>query len=108
MKPGNECPTWNELGIEPPTGFEASDWADFFWNDLWECHPNEEQTGYVYCENKKYHYYLWMVQPDDKDYSEHAGKRVCHSETDFGQKICKALGGIELEQPIWADPTFEF
>ena len=90
-------PTWDELGIEPPTGFETNNFMEFS-SDTWYCFPNEEQTGSVYCDNESQGYAIWMFQPDDADAGELAGKRVCqgHDEESFGEKVCKALGREEI------------
>ncbi len=91
--------TFEELGIEPPAGFETSEGTTEFENDNWYCFPNEEWNGYVFCCNRKHSYDLLMWQADDPD-SVLAGKRACYADSNstFGEKICKALGGKEIEE----------
>ena len=98
--------SWDDLVIPIPSGFETD--ARFsnteFWNDDWYCYPNEERNGYVYCDNNNRGYSLYMYQPDDELYSEYAGKRTCspwEGAGSLGDKICKALGGREIEEGIY-------
>ena len=87
-------PSWDDLGIESPAGFEALSTNTVFWNETWECFPNEETTGYVYCRNQKYSYTIYMYQPDDPNGSLYAGKRTCYVDEagTLGEKVCKSLG----------------
>ena len=96
--------TWDELTMAPPAGFETDPHNLEFWNDTWDCVPNEERTGYVYCDNNIRSYTLYMYQPDDEGAGELAGKRTCspwEGAGSLGDKICKALGGREIEEGIY-------
>ncbi len=87
----DDLPSWDELGIEPPSGFSQNAYTEFY-NDTWYCFPNEERTGYVYC-NSEQSYTIKMWQPDDAD-SVLAGKRACivGAAGTVGERVCKALG----------------
>ena len=102
----------NDLEIKPSSGFETDDNTSEYWNEQWYCFPNEELTGYVYCERMTPQgdplYHLFMFQPDDEPYSEFAGKRVCTGNTDLGTKVCKALGGKKLPDDLWGVDAYEF
>ncbi|MBQ3666987.1 MAG: type II secretion system protein [Elusimicrobiaceae bacterium] len=88
---------WEDLMLPAPSGFETDDYTTEFWNDDWYCFPNEESSGYVYCDNNTRGYTLYMYQPDDEIYPDYAGKRICMAAADtFGEKICKTLGGREI------------
>ncbi len=104
--------SWNDLEIKPSSGFEAYDYSTEYENEQWYCFPNEELVGYVYCSRmdpqRNYLYTLFMFQPDDELYSEFAGKRVCTGNTDFGTKVCKALGGKKLPDDLWSADAYEF
>ena len=108
---GDGHPSWNDLEIKPSSGFETSSYVAEYWNEQWYCLPNEEGTGYVYCTRTdpqgNWLYTLFMFQPDDEFYSEFAGKRVCTADTDFGAKVCKALGGKKLPDDLWG-AAYEF
>ena len=89
----DDLPSWDELGIEPPSGFSQNAYTEFY-NDTWYCFPNEERTGYVYCVRNindagTYAIYLW--QPDEPNFLL-AGKRTCMGINSFGESVCKALG----------------
>ena len=95
MNGTGEQPTWDELGIEPPAGFECGDDNGGMecWNGTWSCYPNEEGSGYASCINEKHSYSIYMYQPDEHIYPELAGKRTCEATPDtFGERLCKALG----------------
>ena len=104
--------SWNDLEIKPSSGFETDDNTSEYWNEQWYCFPNEELTGYVYCDREdsqgNYLYELWMFQPDEDKYpAAFVGKRICMSNTDLGTKVCKALGGKKLEVAGWSN-IYEF
>ncbi len=70
-------------------------------NDYWRCFPNEEPSGYVYCQhntNDGGAFDIWMYQPDDEIYPEYAGMMTCETGSTEGHKICKALGGKKLNE----------
>ncbi len=95
------------LGIESVPGFTNTG-AELM-NELWYCFPNEESTGYVYCNRKgDEDYSILMFQPDDESYSVYAGKRICASYTDFGERVCTSLGGKEMASGGWGNKDFEF
>ena len=98
---------FEDLVADEPNGFETYNTLEFD-NDQWYCFPNEEGTGYSYCDNKQHAYLIVMVQPDDEPYSAFAGKRICVSRDEFGIRLCKALGGKELDDKFWGHRSFEF
>ncbi len=60
-------------------------------NDLWYCFPNEELTGYVYCDSKwksdDKNFSIMITQPDDSN--NPAGKLLCLDWDKTGR--CKFL-----------------
>ena len=111
-KGNNAFLSWNDLEIKPSSGFETYDYSTEYANEQWYCFPNEEETGYVYCNRTdtqgNYLYGLFMFQPDEELYSEFAGKRVCTGHTDLGTNVCKALGGKKLPDDLWSADAYEF
>lgn len=91
-------PSLDELGISCPSGWDCSDdiSGTEMENDLWYCFPNEEFSGYVYCDakwrNANNTGTLWITQPDEHTSRLPAGKRFCSGDVSF----CKLLGGKEI------------
>ena len=69
-------------------------------NDYWTCFPNEEQTGYVYCQHvidNDNTFYIVMYQPDDPNIEKARDMVTCQSQGDKAEKVCKTLGGQLIE-----------
>lgn len=90
--PGPGCASIFDLGISCPDGWECSSVGEME-NDDWYCFPNEECSGYVYCDSKKYNFIIMMIQSDDEGFEEARGNLCCFAGNDEGDRICKSLGG---------------
>ena len=95
-----EYPSADDLGVSWPSDWECgSDGAECE-SDLWYCYPNEEGTGYVYCESKwkaeRENFMILITQPDEPNYP--AGKRFCiNPDGGDALAVCKFLGAKEVE-----------
>ena len=91
---GYTSPSADDLGVSWPEDWECSSTSGNTecWSDLWSCFPNEDGTGYVYCESMwketGKNFSITITQPDDSP----AGKRYCARNESF----CKSLGGKEI------------
>ncbi len=94
-------PDADTLGANWPSDWDCDDERNIACgNDYWYCFANEESTGYVYCEhtiNDTNSFAIWMYQPDDELYPEYASMTTCGCLGTEGHKICKALGGKQLD-----------
>ncbi len=92
--------TITDLGIDCPDGWACSEYGDME-NDTWDCFPNEEGFGEVYCINNNMQFIIEMYQLDDINSPEYAGMMVCGATADtIGEKVCKTLGGKLLDGSI--------
>jgi len=87
-----------DVGVSWPSDWECADGFGYDLdceNELWNCFPNEENTGYVYCSSKwkaeGENFNIWITQPDE-DGGYPPGKRFCDGNASF----CKSLGGKEI------------
>ena len=101
-----------DLGIDCPDGWTCSEYGEMT-NDYWDCWPNEERSGMVYCSHEfndddGSYFEISMCQPDDEEIctADTKGKTIC-SGISKGQRICKALGGkLIQEDNNWANYSF--
>ena len=91
----DEYPSADDLGVNWPGDWECDDNGIECENDYWYCFPNEETTGYVYCDHYDgiHGFFIFMYQPDDPYYEKYRGMTTCLADGDEGHKVCKALGG---------------
>ena len=89
--------TITDLGIDCPDGWTCNDDGEME-NDYWYCFPNEEISGYVYCQHHigEKSFFIVMYQLDEYLYENVKGMMTCEPETGL-EKVCKALGGKLLE-----------
>ena len=101
LENGNYCgengPGPDMLGVSWPGDWQTSSNNLYGETDKWQCFPNEECTGYVYCSAVWLgadSVSIWMYQPDESLSPEFAGKRTCNpGSSEKSVRICKALGG---------------
>lgn len=93
----------SELDADFPSDWQCSGYECE--NDYWYCFPNEECTGTVMCRHETNDGLLdiWMFQPDDPECEICRGKTMCFADGEEGNKICKVLGGKNVE-----DKPFDF
>ena len=95
-----------DLGIDCPDGWTCDEESGEMENDYWYCLPNEEFSGMVYCfhqmDDSSNGFDIQMVQPDDDEiYPEYAGMMICAATIPEGHKVCKALGGKQLDDWVY-------
>ncbi len=86
------CASIFDLNIDCPEGWECSNVGEME-NDDWYCFPNEECSGYVYCDSRKENFIIMMTQPDETGFGECIGNTCCFAYNDRSDKICRAIGG---------------
>ena len=99
--PSGNYPSQDSLGASWPSDWKC--WGMECENDYWYCFPNEEGTGYVYCDhsldnNNGFSINMW--QPDDRYYPQYAGMMTCSAWGTKAHNVCKALGGKKIDD--WA------
>ena len=102
-----------DIGVDCPDGWTCDEESGEMENDYWDCWPNEERSGMVYCSHEfndddGSYFEISMCQPDDEEIctADTKGKTIC-SGISKGQRICKALGGkLIQEDNNWANYSF--
>ena len=95
--PGGGCdklPSAEDLGVNWPGDWEYDN-NGYCVNDYWYCFPNEEGTGYVYCEHhdENNEFFIVMYQSDDPNIEGARGMLTCQPRSANSTKVCQALGG---------------
>lgn len=99
LENGSYAPDWDrpsadELGVSWPESWECDSKGVECENNFWYCFPNEENSGYVYCQSlwkaNNENFTIMITQPDEVSYPK--GKRFCYGNDSF----CKSLGGKEI------------
>ena len=96
-----KCASLSDIGVECPGGWSCFDFD--MYSDYWRCTINDEANGVVYCfhDFDDSSMYINMFQPDDEEYPEYAGMLTCEANKSKALKICKALGGKQINEHVY-------
>lgn len=98
-----DYPAPSDLGVEWPTDFQWEKYDIWYGtNNYWSCGSidrNGDIIGFVFCDTDKFS--IIMYQPDDPFNANYRGMTTCETYTTEGHRICKALGGKEINSHVY-------